>query len=641
MAKQGLDDYIASGKTIDDLMALVSTELPKPVGGNSSDDKEPIYKATTRGLIWHKSTRDGYIDTPLTNFAAKITADVIEDDGVETRRSFEIETLCNGRTSTFTVPSQSFQSMNWPPDKMGASAIVYPGMNIRDQTRAAIQILSGQPPTKHVYTHTGWREFGGCWAYLHANGAIGAPESVEVSLSGQLSKYALPNRPTGQRLTTALRASLGVLDLVKDEISVPLFSGIYRTVLGACDFSLHLAGTTGVFKSELAALQQQHFGAGMDARNLPGSWTSTDNALEGLLFSAKDALMVLDDFAPTGTVHDVQRLHSRADRILRGQGNNSGRQRMGADTKLRLPKFPRGVILSTGEDIPSGHSLRARMLVLELSRGDIDPKHLSKCQNLAGDGVYAEALSGFIAYIAPRYADIKANLRTQINEFRDVMDVGDKHRRTPEIIANLAVGLHWFLECAVDCGVLTPEERMALWIRGLRGLNKAANAQASHQKSSDPVNRFIELLSAALASGKAHLASMDGGEPQNAADWGWRESSSIGEYSHGGMRPQGDRIGWIDGEDVYLQPDAAHSVARRIGSETGDSIVLNPRTMQKRLHEAGALVTVEKSRGTHTVRRTIGNRREVVLHLHASRLETGDDVRAKTDQTDRTDQIDM
>ena len=44
----------------------------------------------------------------------------------------------------------------------------------------------------------------------------------------------------------------------------------------------------GTFKTELAALAQQHYGAGLDARHLPGSWSSMGNSLEALAFAAKD-----------------------------------------------------------------------------------------------------------------------------------------------------------------------------------------------------------------------------------------------------------------------------------------------------------------------------------------------------------------
>src|SRR5205814_8742338 len=114
--------------------------------------------------------------------------------------------------------------------------------------------------------------------------------------------------------------------------------------LGGADFSLHLVGQSGTFKTELAALAQQGFGAGMHSRNLPGSWSSTDNSLEALAFGAKDGLLAIDDFAPGGSAADIQRLHAKAARVMRAQGNNSSRQRMRPDGSLRPPKPPRCLI---------------------------------------------------------------------------------------------------------------------------------------------------------------------------------------------------------------------------------------------------------------------------------------------------------
>src|SRR5919199_337965 len=79
----------------------------------------------------------------------------------------------------------------------------------------------------------------------------------------------------------------------------------------------------GSGKTQLAALAQQHYGAGMDGLHLPAGWHSTANALEVMAFHAKDALLVVDDFAPTGSAVDIQRLHREADRLIRGQGNNA------------------------------------------------------------------------------------------------------------------------------------------------------------------------------------------------------------------------------------------------------------------------------------------------------------------------------
>jgi len=174
-------------------------------------------------------------------------------------------------------------------------------------------------------------------------------------------------------------------------VSFPLRTATCRAAFGDCDFSVHLAGETGAFKSELAALEQQHFGAGMDRLHLPAAWSSTGNALEMLAFHAKDALLVVDDFAPQGSAADVSRYYATAERLFRAAGNRAGRGRLDSSARLREPKPPRGLILSTGEEMPRGHSIRARLLLLELSKGAITANELTECQRDGASGRYAEA----------------------------------------------------------------------------------------------------------------------------------------------------------------------------------------------------------------------------------------------------------
>src|SRR5262249_37675306 len=183
--------------------------------------------------------------------------------------------------------------------------------------------------------------------------------------------------------------------------------------------SLHLAGPHGVGKSEWAALCQQHYGAGLDARHLPGSWSSTANALEGLAFAAKDALFVVDDYAPRGAAGDRQRLERDADRLLRAQGNRAGRQRMRADGSLRPARPPRGLIPSTGEDVPPGQARRGRQFVLEAWAGDVPLAGLTPHQHAASAGRYAQAMAGFIRWLAPQYADLRSRLPGERAALRD------------------------------------------------------------------------------------------------------------------------------------------------------------------------------------------------------------------------------
>lgn len=621
--KVGLDDFFAAGHSVDDLLALTTTEVRAPVDGE--DRRHTPYRETPHGLVWDRPTTDGSVPVPLTNFTARIVAQVVEDDGVEQRRLLDVEGAVGDRSRRFQLTALEFTAMNWPTERLGSDAVTYAGVG-RDHPRVAIQLLSGAAPERIVYTHLGWREIGGTWAYLHAGGAIGPlgpfgtlAEGGETHLDGALARYLLPEPPAGVALQQAVQASLRLLDLAPDRVSVPLVAAIYRAALGNTDFSVHLSGPTGTFKTELAALAQQHYGAGMDSRHLPASWSSTDNNLEALAFAAKDAVLVVDDFAPAGSATDIQRLHGKADRLFRAQGNRAGRGRMRADTSLRPAKPPRGFVLSTGEDMPRGQSVRARLLSVEVEPGDVDPDVLTGCQADGAAGTYADALAGFVRWVAGRYREIQQGLRAEITHLRGEAIASRAHRRTPEITANLAVGMRYLLDFAFEVGAISIEQRAALWQRCWTALGEAGGIQDDHQAASDPVARFLQLLAAAITAGRAHIAGGGGDAPPDAGAWGWRKEPARNDTdAPETWRAQRERVGWVIDDAVYLDPDASYAAAQSMGRDVGDPLAVQPRTLHRRLLQAGLLVSVEDARHRVTVRRTLEGIRRTVLHLSVS-----------------------
>lgn len=573
-----------------------------------------------------KLTPDGPLTIQLSNFTATIKDETIRDDGVERKVVLGVngKLAAGGELPRIEVPAEVFVEMKWVVPMWGADAIVWPG-----ETRAvapAIQALSGDKTRQTVYTHTGWRTVSdGLGAYLHAGGAIGSAgvvNDVRVELPQPLAGFELPAPPNGSDLSATVRASLEILKLTPHHISFPLLAGGYRAALGESDFSLHLAGPTGVFKSELAALAQQHFGAGLDARHLPANWASTGNSLEGLAFLAKDTLLVLDDFAPTGSQSDVQRLNREADRIIRAQGNHAGRQRMNRDGTLRPGKPPRGLILSTGEDVPSGQSLRSRLFTIEVSPGDVDKEQLTACQTAAASGTYARAMAGYVQWLAGQYGTIRGRLRNEVTDLREKAIAGSPHARTPEIVANLAVGLRYLLAFAVNCRAIRKDQAEQLWDRGWIALADAAAAQASHHVDAEPTGRFLRLLTAALASGRAHVASTDGHEPDDAPTaWGWTlRTISAGPLERPEWQAHGRRIGWVDGADLYLEPEASFAEAQRFVSEQGESLPVSAPTLRRRLKEKGLLMSTDDVRQRLIVRRHLEGARREVLHLAACYL---------------------
>jgi len=126
-----------------------------------------------------------------------------------------------------------------------------------------------------------------------------------------------------------------------------------------------------------------------------------------------------------------------------------------------------------------------------------------------------------------------------------------------------------------------------------------------------------------LASGRAHLARQDGDEPRSPEAWGWRSVTvGAGQYERAEWRPSGERVGWVDndGHHLYLEPDAAYTVAQRLARDGGDTLPVTPQILWKRLKERRLLASVDEKRQTLKIRRTFQRQQHDVLHLHASAL---------------------
>lgn len=624
----GVDDYLAAHGP-ERTMGVIKRARPCPF--RIKVDQEALtedekglpsfsgekYISDSRGiLMWSKPNETGgRMPIWLTNFQAEIKADVEKDDGETKTRAFRIWTKIHGRERDVIVSPTAFSEMTWPLEELGARAIVYPGQ--KGNAAAGIQKLSKGIVDQYLYQHTGWTKIQEQYVYLHAGGAIGASGAVKdvaVELDREIRRYELPPPPKGRELVEAVRASLRVLNTAPDRVSIPLYCSTWRAVLGVCDSSIHLAGQTGSGKSQEAALVQQHFGRTMDAKHLPASWDSTANALQAISFMTKNAICVIDDFVPKGSAADVARMHRDADRVLRSQGNNSGRLRMTASTDLRGPKWSRGIILSTGEDVPRGNSLRARLVLIEMEPDDMRWDHLTACQRDAAEGLYTNAMSGFIQWLAPKMADMPQRIFQQLSEFREQWGAGGRHHmRTPDNLANLSCGLEVFLEFAREIRAINERDAGALWARALDSFAIAAAEAERSQSHAEPTQQFLTYIAAAIAKGEAHLVSLRGEHPDTPEAAGWK--CEAGEW-----KPLGTRIGWISGETVYLHPENSYAAAQRVGRDVSDTIAISQQTLGMRLKQRGVLLKSESQRRVTTARVSTSTGRADVWWISRSAL---------------------
>jgi hypothetical protein len=469
-----------------------------------------------------------------------------------------------------------------------------------------------------VYAHLGWREIGGQWLYLHADGAIGANgpvDGVRVELDGELSQFALPTVPVADP-RGALQASLRMLDMAPKRITWPLLAATYLAPLGGfvpITVALFFTGGTGTRKSAMQAIAQGHWYWEQDGKKLPANWSSTANSLEALAFRAKDALLVIDDFCPRGTTADVQRYHHNAERLFRAQANHAGRGRMNADSSLRTEMHPRGLLAASGEDTPSGHSLRARKMICEISPNDVDLSVLTELQTAAATGVLKEAMASYIKYVAGQEkSGFKGRLTALRAEAAKRVSVG--HTRTPENAALLMLGVENLLSYAVSIGADIDVEKLKgeAW----EALLATGEEQDRHQRDEQPPERFKALFCGLLSSGRAHIRDARSDYPPgNARMLGWTEK----EYGDKLLfQPGGNSIGWIDGDDLFLDPNATYAELQQFAQKQGQPLPLTQGALWKRLREVALLEPGDKDR--YTVKISIGGLRPRVLHFKMSKV---------------------
>lgn len=590
------------------------------------------------GLDYTQARRGIYLigedgrQSQLANFIPKIVREIVLDHGDgDSDRQFVI--AAQEFSAEVTVRAADFAAMAWVLPAFGRRAIVMPGRRTAEHLRVAIQKYSADATRETVFAHSGWRQVEGRWAFLHAEGAVdamGAVETIRTDLPLALRPLVLRVPSTNEERALALTTALGTLDVAPARVSAWVAGAALRAALGDARTSVHLEGRTGVRKTALAALGQAFFGSGFDSEHLPLNWASTANSAELVAHAAKDALVVVDDFAPSaGRAFDAAR--QSAERLFRGAANHAGRARATPDARVRPGRPPRGLFVSTGEDVPFGASLRARILIVEVEPTDVDLAVLTRLQEAASRGILAQATGDLVRALAPRFGflgDVLTDLRERLEPLFAAPGV---HPRTPRATAEIAAAWGFFLSHAQRAGAITNEDADQRWRQILQGLRLVAAAQRNWAAEASVADHFARLLVASIGAREAHFNSTAGGTPADPSTWGWDYVSGPDTW-----RAFGARAGWVDedGGALLLDPEVSLAVVQRLAKAQGGDFTMTPITLRKRLREAGFLAMTDVGRGTNTVRRVLEGARRDVLAVKLDALGVGDDAKEKTTNLD-------
>jgi hypothetical protein len=383
---------------------------------------------------------------------------------------------------------------------------------------------------------------------------------------------------------------------------LPLWSAMYLAPLASIvppSFTIWLFGTTGSMKSVSTALAMSHFGK-FEYNMPPASWTGTTNALEKMAFTLKDMPLWIDDFTSQSTLQAQNELRMKADQLLRNWGNRSGRTRMNADLSLRQTFSPRGLVVSTAEQLPPVESIQSRLFQLEIAPGMIDieggqQSKLSMAQ-LVDAPLYPHAMAAYVLWLSPQMSRLEKELPIEFLRLTEKArsDAGS-HLRLPANIATMFIGLKMGMTFAHEIGALDAEQLEAELELGWNLLVSMGERQHEVAAEEKPVEMYFNALEQLFASGAAYLRHKD--NPTDDATNGHPQFPIPGLQAI-----KATFLGWYDEKYWYLLPNDAFNAVYQYYRSSGALFPDSERGVRVKLLEQKKLLPQSKSGDRYTCR---------------------------------------
>jgi hypothetical protein len=533
-------------------------------------------------------------------------SELTHDNGYDIDRVMSVVFHCvNGKQISAQISMRDLQNGNFL-SSFGMDA--RPAVGATKKSYIADSILAQADFTfrQTIYQQTGWRKIGGCWAFLHAGGAIGAP-SVAVELVGRNAQYSFPETNSAEKWDTLQR----FYDMAPKSTTYPLLAITFLSPLNelfrqaGCEpsFVMWLQGVTGCMKSTLAALTLCFFGESWNNKSLPHTFKDSANFLEKSGFLLSDVLTVVDDYYPATNKPEANRMAATAQSISRSWGDRVGRSRMNADASLKRGYPARGNLLCTGEDAPMiGQSGAARNFVLELKRGDIQLDMLSYIQ--ANAAHLTECMRDYIEWLIPQMDMLSSPLKARFLELR-AQAQREGHGRTIEAISHLQIAIEMFTQFLTDRGQATEAQAKAMQAESWQIFNELAKENSRRILEDKPTTLFLSALRELLQTGVYNVISLNNTNPFTQ-----------------GYTPD-NTLGYKDDDFYYLYPESVYKAVKQFYSQADRSFSLSKGQLFKHLNIENLIEAGEQQT---TKQKKINKVNSKFLWLRASAIEIKDDL---------------
>jgi hypothetical protein len=519
----------------------------------------------------------------LCNFNLELHTDRLIDDGLEQERWFDGHIKVGGSTKPFLIRAKDFANnarLQEAISEQGGATCQFLQKYISD-IRLAVQKLS---PVKEerILKQFGWIDnetYISPSTIITKDGVLPHKDlKVDLSMAENarcLNIKILDDETHAQALQ---HIANDLLTLYDPTITYPTIGHVFAAPLiqflsDGSRYILWLRGLTGSGKSFLARRVQQFFG-NFEEKDIV-SWTSTMNFVQMVGFYFKDAIFLADDFKSSNVQNKkelIQKIQSYAD--------NAGRGRLNADSTTKQTRPIRGLMISTGEDIPvSEASTLARMLTIDLPRNEKKLEKGHRC--LQYQHYYSGVMGRYIHWLlrSKRIGNIKG---LEVNyQHYFYQDIAGQQNDSP-ISHNLAINMIGF-ECFCDFisdtegGIIDFFDTRAMVEHHKELLKELRNKSITLVRDEQASNIFLRTLMDLINAKRVAIQDITSGDDQRNV------------------------VGFKKDGKIYIIPSLAFQEVQRVLRDSGNPLNFSTQEIGRQLMGDGLIKEYEPNRSTKIV----------------------------------------
>ena len=428
--------------------------------------------------------------------------------------------------------------------------------------KTLIQAMAQYAPVRDEYMYSGWEAEGGNTYIMGGQPLCG--DTWSAGEAKNTCAYALKMLDIAPHFLTIPLLAVALLSLVHSRMvdGGTFFKGV------CC-----IVAPTQSFKTTLASL----FFDFTNGREADVNFEATMAAIVRTIGNSRDSTVIVDDFKPGATRAENNELVRKLSTVARMCSDDSGGIQRAGMKNATVSNAAHSLVVVTAEHIQLRvQSTLARLLILEMSRKDVDVKKLTDFQK--HHQLYRDFIQNFVQYIAKqgvnqfcehlaqRFLQERNTLRKELAEDVPV------DNRTSDMCTWLWVAFLEFLNYAQCAGVITPEQFADYTEESRNVFLSVMEQQAERVADLAPIKQFFRGLQVLLDTKEFRIGGLQ------ARNNGYTAADSP------------DMIGFSKNGAVYLKNGAALQAVAAYYRRLGREFITSESVLRKALADSNSII---------------------------------------------------